>query len=450
MLVVPSEGAPTSGADGYVAMLEQRVQDLAAANAQLSQRYERRLAVERRLRHVATGMHRVLDVDAILSFGVAELVAAFGDRAVVYRLGVDGSVAILAQWFDDAVPPVRELEGVTLPTQLHRQAWRLAERNVIACVGDVQRGPGLDPDTRTFLADLGVTAMMSGAIQLVDDEVLLIVVHGLIGPRLWREDDTALFEGIVYEIATALRNTVALEQQQAAFEALQLLDRDKDAFVSNVSHELRTPLASVLGYLELLRDEHAERLTDEQVDLLGVVERNAGRLLRLTEDLLLFARVQDADRTLPCEPVDLEEVVRSILTTVRPTALERNLELAARLPAEPIVVRGSGMELERALLNLVGNAVKFTPSGGQVTVDVSLSDDRVRLQVRDDGVGIPEEEHGRLFERFYRGSAAQRGAVTGSGLGLPITRHIVERHGGGIELWSQPGVGTTVTVELPR
>lgn len=446
---VPHDVVPVQVTSDRVEALEQRVLDLAAANAQLSKRYERRLAVERRLRHVATGMHRVLDVDAILAFGAAELVAAFGDRAVVYRLDRDGEVEVLAQYFDDGVAPVREFGGVTLPQQLHRQAWRLATRNVISCIGDVGSGSGLDEPTRRHLADLGVTAMLSGAVQLVDDEVLLIVVHGLIGPRSWREDDTALFEGIVHEIATALRNAVALEQQQRALAAQQQLDHDKDAFVSNVSHELRTPLASILGYLELLRDEHSDGLSEEQLDLLTVVERNSGRLLALIEDLLLFSRVQDSDRPLASEAVELDELVRNILDTVRPSAHERQLELLAELPPEPVVVTGDANELDRALLNLVSNAVKFTPSGGRVAVSASVLGDRVRIAVSDTGLGIPEEEQARLFERFYRGSAARQGAVTGSGLGLAIARHIVHRHGGTIELRSKPGRGTTFTVELP-
>lgn len=450
MSVAPLGLDPAPGRDEQGGSLEQLVLELAAANTQLSQRYERRLGIERRLRHVATGMHRVLDVDAILSFGVAELVDAFGDRAVVYRLGVDGATEVMAQWFADAVPPIRELGGVRLPGQVHRQAWRLAARQTTEWVGNVARATGLDDATRRYLVDLGVSSMMSGAIQLVDDEVLLVAVHRLGRPRTWSDDDRSLFEGIVREIATALRNAVALEQQQQALRARQQLDRDKDAFVSNVSHELRTPLTSVLGYLELLRDDHAGGLTEEQLEMLGVVERNAGRLLGLIEDLLLLSRVQDEDRASIRESVRIDEVLHGIVATVRPAAGDRRLELDTDLPVDPVTVTGDAGELERALLNLVTNAIKFTPPGGRVAIGLRLRGDRVLVQVCDDGVGISEQEQARLFERFYRGSAAQRCEVTGSGLGLAITRHIVQRHDGTIQLRSRPGEGTTVTVDLPR
>ncbi len=442
---------PVASADERGGSLEQLVHELAASNAQLSQRYERRLSMESRLRRVATGMHRVLDVDAILSFVVAELVAALGGRAVVYCLDVDGSVTVRAQWFDEATPPVRELEGVSLPEQMQRQAWRLAARDRTATVDNVAGARGIDAAARDHLVGLDVTAMMSGAIQLVDDEVLFIVVHHLDGPRAWTDDDVAVLEGIVRETASALRNAVAFEHQQVALRDRQQLDRDKDAFVSNVSHELRTPLASVLGYLELLRDEHADGLNEQQVGLLEIVERNAGRLLTLIEDLLLLSRVQDRDRPLNHEPVRLDDLVKGIVATVRPAAKERRLEVSTDLPEEHgMTVLGDAVELERAVLNLVTNAVKFTPPGGQVAIEVAYQAEQVRLQVTDDGVGIPEKEQSRLFERFYRGSAAQSGAVTGSGLGLSITHHIVQRHGGTIRLSSTPGEGTTFTIELPR
>lgn len=451
---LPMPAVPPAGVTGLPAAasrvgLEQLVLELAATNAQLTERYEQQLALESRLRRVATGMHRVLDIDAILSFGVAELVDALGERAVVYRLGTDGSAEVLAQYFDETVEPIRELGGVTLPRQVHEQAWRLASRQLTSRVPDVAADRLLDPATRAHLADIGVKALLAGSIQLVEDEVLLVSVQRVSGPCRWSDDARWLFEGILREITTALRNATALEQQLAALRARQDLDRDKDAFVSNVSHELRTPLTSVLGYLELLRDEGADGLSDQQQELLAVVERNAGRLLTLIEDLLLLSTVQSEDRTPVSERVRIDEVAGSAVETLRPAARDRRLSLTTRLPPSPVVVVGDPVELERALLNLLVNAVKFTSPGGNVALDVEVADRLVRLRVSDDGVGIPEEEQSRLFERFYRGSAAQRGAVTGSGLGLAITHRIVERHQGRVEVRSQAGKGTTVVVELP-
>ncbi|MGY2127343.1 sensor histidine kinase [Blastococcus sp. SYSU DS0617] len=243
-------------------------------------------------------------------------------------------------------------------------------------------------------------------------------------------------------------------------------ERMKDQFVSLISHELRTPLTSILGYLELVLDDDEQTLTDEQRQYLTTVERNADRLLRLVGDLLFTARVEAGQFTLQPEDVDLVTIVQAAEETARVSASTAGVRLRVDAPAEPLVVAGDPVRLGQACDNLVSNAVKFTPSGGEVTLTVATGwqsadgavtpDERpgaapvAQLSVRDTGIGIPNDEQGKLFTRFFRASTAQRAAVPGVGLGLSITKAITTAHGGTLDLVSAEGQGTTFTLTLPR
>jgi PAS domain S-box-containing protein len=242
-------------------------------------------------------------------------------------------------------------------------------------------------------------------------------------------------------------------------------ERMKDQFVSLISHELRTPLTSILGYLELLLDEE-QTLGDEQRRWLRTVERNAHRLQRLVGDLLFTAQVEAGRFSLDTEDVDLAAVVLAAEETARVAAAAAGVTVDVDLPPGGLVVAGDPVRLGQACDNLVSNAVKFTPAGGRVTLslrpgwrsaDGTLVDGDVpgaqpvaRLDVRDTGLGIPDDEQGRLFTRFFRASTAERAAVPGVGLGLTITKAITTAHGGTIDVRSADGRGTTVTLALPR
>ncbi len=242
-------------------------------------------------------------------------------------------------------------------------------------------------------------------------------------------------------------------------------ERMKDQFVSLISHELRTPLTSILGYLELVLDDDEQTLTDEQRSYLTTVERNADRLLRLVGDLLFTARVEAGQFTLQPEDVDLVSIVAAAEETARVAATAAGVHLVLEAPAAPLVVAGDPVRLGQACDNLVSNAVKFTPHGGEVTLSVTtgwqapdgtVTPDRgpdarqvAQISVRDTGIGIPDDEQGRLFTRFFRASTAQRNAVPGVGLGLSITKAITTAHGGTLELVSVEGEGTTFTLTLP-
>ncbi|WP_431247122.1 sensor histidine kinase [Leifsonia xyli] len=225
--------------------------------------------------------------------------------------------------------------------------------------------------------------------------------------------------------------------------------RLKDEFVGLISHELRTPLSSILGYLELMRDDEDAPLSEEQLQYLSVAERNAHRLLRLVGDLLFTAQVESGRFPLEIKDVELGAIVSASVESARPVAGNAGVNLVGDIPGEPLTVRGDPLRLGQAVDNLVSNALKFTPSGGTVTVSLRPQGEQAVIAVTDTGIGIPAVELSQLSQRFFRASTATRNAVPGVGLGLTITKAIVTAHGGRLDIASEEGVGTSISIVLP-
>lgn len=236
-------------------------------------------------------------------------------------------------------------------------------------------------------------------------------------------------------------------QHQAQLAAEREDRRLKDEFLTTVSHELRTPLTSVIGYISLAL-EGGYDLDPEVAELLEVARRNGGRLGALVEDLLLIAQAQADRLPLRLRPVALGALIDQAIEAARPSATAAGLRITRRLdpvpdtPADPA-------RIGQLLDNLIANAVKYTPAGGEVEVTLAHRPGRARISVTDTGPGIPQEERARLFDRFYRTRGAVDEGVPGTGLGLSIARAIAEAHGGGIRLDDAPGAGSVFVVDLP-
>jgi signal transduction histidine kinase len=224
--------------------------------------------------------------------------------------------------------------------------------------------------------------------------------------------------------------------------------RAQTDFVANVSHELRTPLTSIKGTVETLRDGAVDDI-EVRDRFLATVEGETDRLIRLVNDLLLLSRVDSESLPLRLRPVDLAGLARAAVERLAPQAQARSVtvrvEAAEGLPqpeADPD-------RLAQVLGNVLDNAIKYSPAGGQVVVGVGGAADRLRVSVRDEGPGIAAAELERIGERFYRADKARARAEGGSGLGLSIARALVEAHGGELRIESTEGAGTTVSFTLP-
>jgi len=256
--------------------------------------------------------------------------------------------------------------------------------------------------------------------------------------------------GISRDVTAQIRaeNTLANQalQLRAQNESLRELDRLKDEFIGLVSHELRTPLTSIIGYVEMLREEG---MSGPNADHCAeVIERNAERLLRLVGDLLFLSRIQSGKMAMEFRSADLADIAACTVEELRPEAQRKHIDLALSATAIPRLAVDP-TRIAQLLGNLLSNAVKFTPDGGRVEVRLGREGGQVVLAVADTGVGIPAADRERIFERFFRTAIATRQAVQGTGLGLTITKAIVEAHHGTIAVDSDEGRGSTFTVRLP-
>ena len=258
--------------------------------------------------------------------------------------------------------------------------------------------------------------------------------------------------GAIFDVSDRKRAEAERERLLADLaernERLLELDRLKDEFIALVSHELRTPLTSIRGYTELLLDGEAGALGDDQRQFLGVVERNAHRLLHLVGDLLFLAQVEAGKLVLDVGAVDLGAIASESVEAARPQGDAKGITLTLATGPVPLVA-GDRARIGQLLDNLVSNAIKFTPESGRVDVRVRTLRKRAVVEVRDSGIGIPANERQHLFQRFYRTSTATEQAIQGTGLGLAISKAIVDAHDGRITLTSEEDVGTTFRVELP-
>ena len=237
------------------------------------------------------------------------------------------------------------------------------------------------------------------------------------------------------------RARVELEEQNAQ---LRESERLKSDLVNTVSHELRTPLSGVLGFTKLLLTREFDSETRRHY--LGIVDAQARRLSQLIDDFLDVRTIEEGRFDRARDLVDLGTLLRDEATLY--SLQSEKHELALDLPDTPLPVMGNADRLRQVIGNLLSNAIKYSPQGGLVQVTASVRGDAVRFEVRDEGIGIPTEQQPRIFTKFFRADAAASG-ITGTGLGLAVSRDIVESHGGQIGFMSAEGEGTTFFVELP-
>ncbi len=325
-----------------------------------------------------------------------------------------------------------------------------------------------------FIADLALyddvsprlaaaTGIVSALWQPVlrDGCVVGVLLVGWDRPVMHLSDRAAAVAGLfAAEAAVAIERADFLAQLEALnralemqLEALRMSDQLKTDFVSSVSHELRTPLTAILGYVEMLACEAAGAISPEQAEFLDIVDHNARRLESLITDLLTLSGVESGNLAIRAEATDLGSLIERAIRDQVLTLNARRLEVIARLPERRVIASIDSERIEQVLANLLSNAAKFTPVEGTVEVTLSIHDTgrirQARVEVADSGIGIPSEDLPRLFERFFRARNATDQAIQGTGLGLAICCAIVEAHQGRLNIQSELGKGTTVTVLLP-
>lgn len=244
------------------------------------------------------------------------------------------------------------------------------------------------------------------------------------------------------------RERQARLETEAALQQAQEATRERDLLISIAAHDLRTPLTAVLGQAELLRRRLARDSDDERNQrTAGVIVEQAHRLNRMIGALLDLSRIQEGRLIIAPEPVQFVELLAKAVDEVQSTTSNHQIQLQA--PASAVTVLGDSLRLEQVFHNLLGNAVKYSPEGGAITVWVEQDAAQVRVSVRDEGIGIPAEALPRLFTRFYRAPNATEQTTSSLGIGLFIVRELVQAHGGTISVESVEGQGSTFTIYLP-
>jgi len=232
------------------------------------------------------------------------------------------------------------------------------------------------------------------------------------------------------------------------FTGKKKLEEMRSEFVANVSHELRTPLTSIKGFTETLLEGALEDPVTAR-HFLNIINVESERLTRLIDELLNLSKIEDHKATPEWQPVAINELIERAVTIFQPRATEKSLSIEVNLPENLPLVQGDPDMLRQVLINLIDNAVSYTQEGGMIRVSAEAGENKVKVAVQDNGIGIPEDSISRVFERFYRVDKARSREQGGTGLGLSIVKHIIDVHHGSVQVNSKVGEGSTFTFVLP-
>ncbi|MDI6784995.1 MAG: ATP-binding protein, partial [bacterium] len=231
---------------------------------------------------------------------------------------------------------------------------------------------------------------------------------------------------------------------------LRKADRLKSEFLANMSHELRTPLNSILGFSELLKEPAFGPLTEKQFEYLNNIASSGRHLLELINDILDLAKVDAGKIELHLEPLPIVQLLDEVQSIVRSIAKEKNIRVLRELPPDLTTIPVDHSRFKQIMYNLLSNALKFTPENGTVTITANPEKDAVRISVQDTGIGIAEEDQARIFNEFEQVDGSRARKYEGTGLGLALTKRLVELHGGNIWVESEIGKGTKFTFTIPN
>jgi len=399
---------------------------------------------------VARVVHGAPDIDTALHTVCTMLGEGLSvDRIILYTHDESGVIDQRTQWHRHDLPDLPVLppslagEVKDVGDELRRQATFFVVSDFLA--------PEVQAQDRAqrFYRATGATSLLMVPVGIGEQGLGVLSLMTVDGPRRWRRYEIQAVQQCAGYVAQSIVDLRLREMRDAQVDQLTALDRQKTDFMATVSHELRTPLTSINGYLELLQDGDYGDLTSSQRGALDIIGRNAHRLRGLIEDLLVLNKIEVTGLQSSTEEVEVVSLVAGVADLLRPVADAAGVSLVVDAVDPELTIRVDRGQLERSLINLGSNAVKFTPAGGRATIAAKQVGGRVVITVTDTGIGIPEKDLPDLFDRFFRASNATAAAIPGTGLGLAIVRAIVEGHGGELQVDSVEDQGTVMTVVLP-
>jgi signal transduction histidine kinase/DNA-binding LacI/PurR family transcriptional regulator/putative methionine-R-sulfoxide reductase with GAF domain len=421
-------------------------------NARLYQETQRRVQELTLLNSISIRPGTVPDIDAPIESalkGLHELIKI--DRVAFIVIDPNAQTwEITHESIDPGVGSVTDLHGSfeKAPPELAA----LLENRPFA-ISDATTDPRLE-ETRELYRSLSVKSVL--LMPVLSGERL----YGALGfgdcreNRTWQADESRLLEAVARQLGLVLENARLFEETEqradelaSALAQLEEMDHLKDEFIQNVSHEFRSPLALIRGYAEMLDSGEMGEIPDDQKKPVAIIARRARMLSDLVKDITL---ILEAEVGPPGpEPVPLHELAQNAVEDFQVEIEQAELTLRADIEPDLPPVSGDPTYMRRVLDNLIGNAVKFTPAGGTITVHLCRDEDGVALEVSDTGVGIPADKLGRIFDRFYQVDGSARRRYGGVGLGLALVKEIVEVYGGRVTVQSEVGQGSTFTAHIP-
>ena len=427
---------------------------------------------------VAVAANEARDVESALQFALDRVCEHAGwPVGHVYRVADDDPSLLVptANWHADDSQRFQTFREVTMRTNFERGIGlpgRVLASGKPAWIVDVIKDPNF-PRAKLaknigvkgafgfpVLIGAKVVAVMeffSEKVEEPNEELLDVMAHvgAQIGPVIEREQaQRALqrerdgLERAVEERTLELRKS--MERVEEANRDLEGANRHRSEFLSHMSHELRTPLNSVIGFSDLLRNDSFGALNDEQRDFVDHIRRSGDHLLSLINDLLDTAKIDAGAMELEIEPLLLGDCAESALGMLQTEFQEKNLSVDATIEPEKTVVFGDRRRVTQILLNLLSNAVKYTPRGGSVEIRAVRVDGAIQVSVSDTGVGIEADQLDEIFSEFHQADRKRDEAMGGTGIGLALTRRLVELHGGRITVRSRPGSGSAFAFTLPN
>ncbi len=399
----------------------------------------------RALGEVSQAVNSTLDLETVLSTIVAKAVQLSGTEA--------GAIYV----FDEGLRELRlrATHGMDqeLIDALGQQHIRLDEANLLpgAARGQPVQVADMREEPQTELGDIILRAGYRARLiaPLIRGEAIVgILVVRRKTPGAFPQNTVDLMKTFAAQSALAIQNARLFHEIEDKGHEIEVASRHKSQFLANMSHELRTPLNAILGYTELIIDSIYGDPPEKMREVLERVQTNGRHLLGLINDVLDLSKIEAGQLTLSLTDYSLANLVQGVFAAVEPLAAQKNLALTTKIA--PSLPEGHGDErrLSQVLLNLVGNAIKFTDKG-EVAIEASLSDGSFRVAVRDSGPGIAAADQVKIFEEFQQVDNTLTKQKGGTGLGLAISKRIVEMHGGGISVDSELGKGSTFTIRLP-
>src|SRR5215813_2953351 len=360
--------------------------------------------------------------------------AEFRLRANHYAEGTDSAILPAR----GGVTTIPRGQGLTTQVMDERQAVQIPDITVEGAYESPVRKPLIDAGHRALL----------GVPLLSEDEVIGVLAVTRKTPGEFESETVRLLSTFAAQSSLALQNARLFGEIEEKSRELEAASRHKSEFLANMSHELRTPLNAIIGFSEVLNERMFGELNEKQDEYLKDIYASGQHLLALINDILDLSKIEAGRMELEVADFSLPAAIDNALTLVRERASRRGIRLGSAIDDRVGLIRGDERKVKQVLLNLLSNALKFTPEGGRIDVRAAINDGMSEISVTDTGVGIAPEDQEAIFEEFRQVGTADK-KVEGTGLGLALSRKFIELHGGRIWVKSQSGEGSTFTFTLP-